>query len=382
MSSFFARTGRTARARRFALAATVVSVAALGGVTALDSTALGKPAPFAHASSLISRARCNRNAAVGTINFISPFGYDASAGIIDAFMADKLGYFKALCLTVAFNASSFTSEQLVSSGQGQVTGIASAADALLSAASGANLTTVATYGNTDPHVIYTRAGVTSLKQLDGGTLGYHTNMTPAAVAMLTKAGANVSSLKLISLPGYDPTVVTRGQVDGAVGFASNEPLQLKAAGQQFNQFLPRQFGVKGTYNVMQFNTDFLHAHRQVVADFMRADLKALQYCLNYPVVCVKYIASLAAAANQGQAFPYDRELATWRWELQYIQRDHIGGHGVQTVAEWRPEYQEVVKYGSLCGLTSSETVPPIKKVMDPSLVAGLYNGTKLIWPGT
>jgi NitT/TauT family transport system substrate-binding protein len=354
----------------------------LGGVTAFDSAAFGKPAPSAHASGLISGARCNRNAAVGTINFISPFGYDASAGIMDVFMAQKLGYFKDLCLTVAFNASSFTSEQLVSSGQGQVTGIGSAADAMLSAASGANLTTVATYGNTDPHVIYTQAGITNLKQLDGGTLGYHTNMTPAAMAMLTKAGVNVSSLQLIKLTSYDPTVVTRGQLDGALGFASNEPLQLKAAGQKFNEFLPSQFGIKGTYNVMQFNTDFLHAHRQVVADFMRADLKALQYCVSYPVACVKYIATLAAAANQGQAFPYARELATWRWELQYIQHDHIGGHGVQTVAEWQPEYQEVIKYGSLCGLTSSDVVPPIKKVMDPSLVAGLYQGTKLIWPGT
>jgi NitT/TauT family transport system substrate-binding protein len=364
---------------RLAVAAVAALAALAAGATALGSTAYGNAT--AHASALISKARCQRNAAAGTINFVSPFGYDASAGIIDAFMAQKLGYYKDLCLTVAFNASSFTSEQLVSSGQGQVTGIGGAAGAILSAASGANLTSVATYGNTDPSVIYAQASITNLKQLDGGTLGYHTNLTPAAVAMLTKAGANVSSIHLISLTSYDPTVVTRGQIDAATGFASNEPLQLKALGMKFNEYLPSQFGVKGTYNTMQFNTDFLRAHRAVVADFMRADLKALDYCLVHKVICVKYMADLATAANQGQAFPYARELATWNWESRYIVNDHIGGHGVQTVAEWKTEWQEVKKYGTLCGLTASDVVPPITKVMDPTLVAGLYKGTNLIWPG-
>jgi len=374
--------GMPPRPGGLALTALVVLVAT-ACLTVFGSAALGSSAPRSgRAAALITKARCNRNKAAGTINFISPFGYDASAGIIDAFMAQQLGYFKQLCLTVAFNASSFTSEQLVSSGQGQVTGIGSAADAILSAASGANLTTVATYGNTDPHAIYTQSSITSLKQLDGGTLGYHTNMTPAAVAMLIKAGANVSSIHLISLTSYDPTVVTRGQIDGALGFASNEPLQLKALGQPFNEFTPSQFGIKGTYNVMQFNTDFLKAHRAVVADFMRADLKALAYCLGHQIICVKYMADLATAANQGQAFPYARELATWKWESRYILNDHIGGYGVQTVAEWRTEWQEVNQYGTLCGLTASDVVPPIAKVMDPTLVAGLYNGTKLIWPGS
>ncbi len=368
------------RHRRTRLALVALTVAAT--VTAFGSTAFGSSTSRSvRPSALITNARCQRNTAAGTINFISPFGYDASAGIIDVFMAQQLGYFKDLCLTVAFNASSFTSQQLVSSGQGQVTGIGSAADAILAAASGANLTTVATYGNTDPHVIYTQPTIKSLKQLDGGTLGYHTNMTPAAVAMLTKAGANVSSMHLISLTSYDPTVVPRGQLDGALGFASNEPLQLKAAGMAFNEFLPSQFGIKGTYNVMEFNTDFLKAHRAVVADFMRADLKALHYCLANKVACVKYIANLATAANQGAAFPYARELATWDWESRYIVNDHIGGHGMQTAAEWQTEWQEVKKYGMLCGLTASDVVPPISKVMDPKLVAGLYKGTKLIWPG-
>jgi ABC-type nitrate/sulfonate/bicarbonate transport system substrate-binding protein len=377
------RSASTARLTRVVLVALVIgSFAALGSTALGGSTAGGGATATGAKSALITPARCKRNAAAGTINYISPFGYDAAATIMEVFMAEKLGYFKALCLKVAFNASSFTAEQLVSSGRGQVTAIGSAADHVLAAAAGANLTAVATYGDTDPHAIYAQSKIKSLKDLEGGTLGYHINVTPAAVAMLDKAGADVSKVKMILLTSYDPTVVTRGQIDAAVGFASNEPLQLKAAGTPFNEFRPGDFGIKGTYGVMQWNTTFYRKHRAAVADFMRADLKALGYCLAHKVTCVRWVSHLASAANQGAAFPYGRQLATWNFESQYVTNTKVGGYGVQTLAEWQTEYQEVLKYGKLAGLTESNKIPPLASVLDTKLVAGLYRGKKLIWPGT
>jgi ABC-type nitrate/sulfonate/bicarbonate transport system substrate-binding protein len=362
-------------------------VLVIGAFAALGSTALGGSTAGTGASArsakaaLITPARCKRNAAAGTINYISPFGYDAAATIMEVFMAEKLGYFKAMCLKVAFNASSFTAEQLVSSGRGQVTAIGSAADHILARAAGANLTAVATMGDTDPHAIYAQAKIKSLKDLENGSLGYHINVTPAAVAMLDKAGVDVSKVKMILLTSFDPTVVTRGQMDAAVGFASNEPLQLKAAGTPFNEFRPGDQGIKGTYGVMQFNTTFYKKHRAAVGDFMRADLKALAYCIAHKATCVKYVSQLATDANQGAAFPYDRQFATWNFESKYVTGTKVGGYGVQTLGEWQTEYQEVLKYGKLAGLTDSNKVPPLASVLDTKLVAGLYHGKKLIWPG-
>jgi NitT/TauT family transport system substrate-binding protein len=377
------RSGRTARLARVGLVALVIGGFAALGSTALGSSTAGGGATAAGAkSALITPARCKRNAAAGTINYISPFGYDAAATIMEVFMAEKLGYFKALCLKVGFNASSFTAEQLVSSGRGQVTAIGSAADHILASAAGANLIAVATYGDTDPHAIYAQSKIKTLKDLEGGQLGYHINVTPAAVAMLDKAGVDVSKVKMILLTSYDPTVVTRGQIDAAVGFASNEPLQLKAAGTPFNEFTPKQYGIKGTYGVMQFNKTWYQKHRQVAADFMRADLKALDFCLAHKIQCVKWVSHLAAAAQQGAAFPYGRQLATWNFESKYVTNTKVGGYGVQTLPEWQTEYQEVLKYGKLAGLNDSNKIPPLASVMDTKLVAGLYRGKTLIWPGT
>ena len=60
-------------------------VLVIGAFAALGSTALGGSTAGTGASArsakaaLITPARCKRNAAAGTINYISPFGYDAAA---------------------------------------------------------------------------------------------------------------------------------------------------------------------------------------------------------------------------------------------------------------------------------------------------------------
>jgi hypothetical protein len=347
-----------------------------GASTSGPASAANSPAR----ASLITPQRCARNRGAGTINFVSPFSYDASAGIMDVFLAQRLGYFRDLCLKVDINAASFIGEELVSADRAQVTGIGSAADAILSAASGGNLTGVATYGDTDPHVILTNERITSLKQLEGGTLGYHTNVAPSALAMLHNAGVDVSKIRLIKLSSYDPTVVLRGQIDGLVGYASNEGTALAATGQKFHEFYPAQFGVRGTYNVMQFNTTWLKQHPAVAGDFMRADLKALAYCLANKRVCVDYISDAAAAAHQGAGFPKAHQLAVWNVESAFVQKAPRP-YGSETVSEWAPEYALVKTYGRQAGLTASNTIPPLGGLLDPSVVASLYTGNRLNWPG-
>jgi NitT/TauT family transport system substrate-binding protein len=328
-------------------------------------------------SKLISDAGCNRNKAAGTITYISPFEYDAAAGLMDVFMAQHLGYFQARCLKVSINASAQNGQQLVSAGRAQFTSIGSAADHLLAKANGANLTAIATDGDQDPHAIYTQKKITNLKQLEGGKLGYHINVTPAATAMLKAAGADPSKIKFISLTSFDPTVVTRGQIDGAIGYASNEPNQLKLAGQKFNEFLPSQFGVGGTYTVMQVNTTWYKQHRAVAADWMRADLKALQYCVDNQAACVNYMTGLAKTHGLGKAFPPALEAKVWATESTYVKNNHGRPPGVQTYSEWQPDVTLVKQYGNL-----KHPLPPLQEVMDPSLVASLYRGNTLIWPGT
>ena len=348
-----------------ALAALALSACASGG--SADQATRAEP--------VIGAEACERNRDAGTITYISGYGYSASAGQMDVFIADELGYFDELCLDVEINAAGANGQQLVASGQAQFTALGSASDVMLAAANSDNLTAIATYGTTSPFSIFANEHITSLKDLEGKKLGYFINLTPIARAMLDAAGVDISKVELVKMTNYDPTVVTRGQVDAIVGYASNQPEKLRALGEPFTEFLPSDFGLSGTYNVMEVNTEFLGAHRDTVADFMRATLRALDHCLDDEDDCVARMSELATQHQQGEVFPADQQARTWKTESQWVRDSAGGAPGVMTEDSWAAEAELVREYGE------ASNVPAVDAMTDRELVRGLYRDGELIWPG-
>ncbi|HVT65203.1 MAG TPA: ABC transporter substrate-binding protein [Mycobacteriales bacterium] len=323
---------------------------------------------------IVSADRCAANRAAGTITWVSPFGFDASAGIIDVFAADKLGYFRDLCVDVKLVTNSYTSAALVSAGKATTTSTGSAADFLTLAANGSNVTGVATYGNTSDYCIITRPEFKTLKDLEGHTLGYHSVKEAPDLEMLRAAGVDIDKVKLVNTPNYDPNQIVQGKLDAVGCYQSNEPLTLRAEGAKFNEFTPAQFGVSGTYNVVFFNATFLKAHRAAAQDFMRADLHAFEYCEDHQAECISIEESYAKRA--GAEFPVAHERQVWKLEAA-LSRNHTlagKGIGVQSEAEWQPELREVTDFGL------AKNLPPLSQVEDTTLVAELYDGNRLVWP--
>ncbi len=350
----------------------------LGLTTALITATIGSVGATSarHGASTgpLSTSRCAMNKMVGTITYVSPFGFDASAGIIDVFTAAKLGYFADMCLSVRIVTNATDTNELVSSGEAQVTNEGSAADTLEAIASGAHVVGIETAGDTSDYAIVTNKAVTSLRELDGKTLGYYTILPVVIREMLTASGANISTIKLIGDTNYNPTQVVQGTLQGLQAYQSNQVLTLRAAKDPFNEFTPRQFGISGTYNVMTVNATFLSQHRQAIADFMRADLHALHYCIRYPSVCVKIEGAYAKKA--GAQFLSAHERAVWALERKLTLSSSLPGKGlgVQTYAEWSPESTALRTYGV------GSNVPKLVSAEDVSLVANLYKGNTLIWP--
>jgi len=323
---------------------------------------------------LVSEDRCQRNRDAGTITYVAGYGYSASAGQLDVFLAEEMGYFDALCLDVEINAGGANGQQLVSSGRAQFTELGSASDVMLAVANSDSLTAIATYGTTSPFSIFAHEDIESLKDLEGKRLGYYINITPMALAMLDAADVDVSAVELIKMTSYDPTVVPRGQIAAIVGYASNQPQILRARDFAFNEFFPADYGLEGTYNVMEINSGFLADHRAVAADFMRASLRVLHHCLDNEEECVRIISDLAEQNNQGSAFPYDQQMATWSVESDWV-RESDKRIGVQQPSDWETEYELVQEYGDV------ESLPPLDSMMDTELVSSLYDEDGLIWPG-
>lgn len=355
---------------RSGAALAVVALLGLGALAGCSGGSKGGPA----IRSLVGSTECAANRAAGTITYVSPFGFDASAGIIEVFAADKLGYFRDLCLNVRLITSAQNSAALVSAGTATTTSTGSAADFLVLAANGSHVTAVATYGDTSDYCIITRPEFSSLEQLEGHTLGYHFVEEAPDLEMLRAAGVDLSKVKLVNTPDFDPNQIVQGRLDSVGCYQSNEPLTLRAEHARFHEFTPAQFGVRGTYNVVFFNTGFLDAHASAVKDFMRADLHAFDYCEANEARCVQIEQSYADAA--GADFSVAHESAVWHLEAE-LSQDHAlpgEGIGVESIAEWMPEAREVTRFGL------ADNLPALSDVENTLLVASLYRGKSLIWP--
>ncbi len=332
------------------------------------------PSGPASAAPRIDAAACAANRAAGTITYVSPFGFDASAGILDVFAAQKLGYFADMCEEVSFVTTSTDATELVSSGRAQVSSIGSAADDLEAVANGSNILGVATYGDISDYAILTKPSIPRLSQLRGKTLGYHFTVPVALLEMLHNAGVSRSSLDLIDTTSFDPNQLVQGRMDALQAYQSNEPLVLRAEGAKFNEFTPAQLGVHGTFNVQIFNRDFVTQHRQAATDFMRAELHAFNYCVAHASACIRFEQDMASAA--GAQYDVRHEQQVWAFESA-LARDHtLAGHGVgvQSRAEWTPEARALQSYGLL------ERLPALRTWEDTAMVASLYRGTQLEWP--
>ncbi len=323
---------------------------------------------------LLGAASCAANRAVGPVTYASPFGFDASAGILDVFVAQRLGYFANMCLTVNVVTNATDVNELVSSGRAQITNEGSAADTLEAIAGGSHLVGIDTSGDTSDYAVITSPSITSLRQLNGHTLGYYNVLPVVILEMLARAGARISRIHLIADTNYDPTQVLQGTVQGLQAYQSNQVITLRSLHARFHEFTPQQFAIPGTYNVMVANATYLHHHRAVVADFMRADLHALHYCLAHPSTCVAIEGAYARAA--GAPFSASHERAVWSLERRLTLASTPAGRGigVQSYAEWRPEAVALRHYGVL------RRVPVLARAEDVALVADLYRGATLLWP--
>jgi len=353
-----------------------ISLGIIWVVVIASVMAVGTAVPAGAAIRGISKAQCNADKAVGTIRYISPFGFDASGGIIDVFVAQKLGFFKQMCLTTSITAAAFDGNELVSSGRAQVTNIGGAATMIEVASNGANLVGVATMANTSDTAIDTQKTITTLKELEGKRLGYYTSLEVSLQVMLAKAGVILKKVTEVSMTNYTPEVLTEGEVNGLTVYQSDQSLTLRTEGKPFNQFTPAKYGVKGTYDVQMFNGTFLKRHRKVVAEWMRADLRAITYCISHASKCVDIEHQYAAAAHATSAFPLAHELQEWKFESRLIAKNTLAGRGigVETYAQWTSQANELKQYHVV------KTVSSLKKVENVTVVASLYRGKRLIWP--
>jgi putative hydroxymethylpyrimidine transport system substrate-binding protein len=325
--------------------------------------------------SAVSAKRCDQNKAAGAVTYLSGYYWQASASILEVIAADRLGYFKDLCLDVRLQPGSGDVSQnskLLASGRAQVGGL-SQQDTMTANANGLRITGISSYSDAGLDILMTMPSVTDLAQLKGKTLGQKGLVPVGVSAMLDKAGLSKGDLKEIKV-GYDPTILPRGQVDALVGFISNEPLQLEAAGTPAKVWQPTDFDVPGSLGAFAANPDFLKKHPTAAQDFLRAVFKAYQYCADPAHVdeCIGFQHDKAGADSDPK-----HETAVWNTETKVVSDNPLPGKFGSIDADNVAKLADVVtQYGGV-KVTPDEAATWFDNSFSDAVVGA---DGKVVWP--
>ncbi|MGQ7297433.1 ABC transporter substrate-binding protein [Quadrisphaera sp. KR29] len=358
-----------------ALAAACAAVLALSACSG-SSDAPGGSGSDAPASGVIDADRCAQNRDAGTVTYLTGYQFQASTTILEAVAAESLGFFDDVCLDVQLQPGSGDTAQgaqLTAAGRAQLSGVGSAAEAMLAVAGGADVVGVATFGHVPIATLMTEPSVTDLTQLDGTTLGHKGSLPAPLRAMLVTAGVDVGSITQVKV-GYDPTVLVRGQVQSLTGYKSNEPLVLAAAGEQVTQWDPEDYGVTGSFGQLIANPAFANAHPTAVQDFLRALLHAHEVCQSQLEQCVQ---AAADRSGGGSGFDVTHNEQVFTTESQLVADSTPAGQPIGFVdpAALAAEGEVLVGSGEL------ESVPDPASVFDDSYLRAVVGSDGAVaWP--
>jgi NitT/TauT family transport system substrate-binding protein len=166
------------------------------------------------------------------------------------------------------------------------------------------------------------------------------------LALLDAAGIDEGDIKLESIGYTQVASLTEDQVDAAVVYAANEPVQLRQAGYE-----PHIIYVADYMNLVSngiiTNEKTIAEQPQLVAGLVRAVLRGLRYTVDHPEeafeICLEYVPE-AGGENR------DTQLAVLQESIKFWQSDKLG---YSDPSSWEMSQEFMLK----AGLAETQTDP-------------------------
>jgi ABC-type nitrate/sulfonate/bicarbonate transport system substrate-binding protein len=329
----------------------------------------------------ISADRCAANKAAGTITYLSGFDFAASASIVEVVVAKEKGYFDKMCLDVELKSSFSTANYpLVAAGRAQFSSAGSYSEVLTQSTGGAKFAVVVDDGKQAINAMLVKAdaGVSTVADLKGKTIGILGAMPQSITAMLFKAGlVDGKDYHTVLLDGFDPVAHFQQQIAGRPGFKSNEPGILERAGVPFTMFDPAMEGIPGSFGVIYTSQDFLAAHPTAVQDFVRASMKGLADAVADPAAAVATCLQLIQTAGNQNHLTEEGESFRWQTESKIVVDTTPKGEPLGLVDA--DQLKAEVDAYTAAGVFAS--APSMDGTYNSNLIKGVYDtkGT-VIWP--
>lgn len=281
------------------------------------------------------------------LTFMAGFQPQANLPFVGVYVAEARGFFDEVGLDVTIEHSAGGGEHLQLLGAGQVDVTTQDAAVLLErrADPGLPLVSLALLGQRgqQAYAALADSGLRTPHDWAGHTVGYKGTPPPDLFAILEAVGLGEQDVELVNV-GFDPRVLTQGQVDVYPVFKSNEPDTLASMGVAVRLWEAADFGVP-TLGLAYVATEETVASRpDVLEAFVDAALRGVEWASRHRDEAVDIVLDHAgdAAGAEHQRFMLDTELADAE---SSVTRTH--GLGWQTREQWQSLADLLADHGAL-----------------------------------
>lgn len=277
------------------------------------------------------------------ITFMAGFAPQANLPFVGVYVADELGYFteEGLEVTIQHSAGGGEHLQLLAAGEVDVTTQDAAVLLERRADPGLPLVSIGLIGQRGQQafVALAESGIESPEDWAGRTVGFKGTPPPDVFAILDAVGLAEDDIDLVNV-GFDPRVLTEGQVDVYPVFKSNEPDTLEDWGFELNMWDAADFGAPTLGLTYVATEDAIGEKQDELRSFMTAVIRGIEEAARDPEGAVD-----AVMRHVGEGG--DRDHQRFMLETELAEADSPGGIGWQTAEQWQALADYLVRYDAL-----------------------------------
>ena len=213
------------------------------------------------------------------------------------------------------------------------------------------------------------SGIVAPTDWEGRTFGYKVSIPPDYLAIVESQQVDRGEVQEVRV-GFDPRVLTEGQVDILAVFKSNEPDTVRRMGFDVTLWDPADFGVPSLGLTYITREELASADPDKVERFLKATMKALEYAEANRDEAVEIVLKYAPEEDPAhQRYMLDTELADAVSPLTDER-----GLGQMSAAQWQALYDH---------LTAHEALPKpfdFNEAFNSEFLDSIYDGNVLKWP--
>lgn len=301
------------------------------------------------------------------LTFMAGFKAQANLPFVGAYVAQEKGFFREQNLEVEIrHAQSGEHLQLLLAGAVNVA-TANAAHVLQRNAENLPLISLALVGQRSEQgfIVGANSGITSVRDWVGKKFGYKGTVPVEFLALVKAQGVDPNRIEQVRV-GFDPRILSEGQVDILAVFISNEPGQLERIGFRTRLFDPSEFGVAALGLTYITTRDQLQAKPESIKRFTKAALRGIEYADANRTEAVDIVMKYAPQeVREQQQFMLETELARAKT---------AAGFGSQSLEQWQKLHDVLREYGAI------EKAVDVKSVFAADIPSSFLKDGKVVWP--